>query len=96
MSDSQNTGSAISVDHGDASCDDKQTLLPIEDVLTILQEQAVAVTKVEKVSILKARARILAEDLSSSINVPPADNSAMDGYAFNAADLIRTNIKLVI
>lgn len=31
--------------------------------------------------------RILAEDIISPINVPPADNSAMDGYAFNSAAL---------
>jgi molybdopterin molybdotransferase len=32
--------------------------------------------------------RVLAEDVIASINVPPADNSAMDGYAVRYADCI--------
>jgi len=35
--------------------------------------------------------RVLAENLSSPANVPPFDNSAMDGYAVNAADLKGAN-----
>ena len=38
---------------------------------------------VESVSLDQAINRILAEDLLSPINVPAADNSAMDGFAFN-------------
>ena len=30
--------------------------------------------------------RVLAEDIVSTVNVPPADNSAMDGYAYRFAD----------
>ena len=32
--------------------------------------------------VLGARGRVLAEDVIAGIDVPPADNSAMDGYAF--------------
>ncbi len=35
--------------------------------------------------------RVLAEDIYSTIDVPPADNSAMDGYAINVNDLSHTN-----
>jgi len=38
---------------------------------------------VESVSLDQAINRILAEDLHSPIDVPAADNSAMDGFAFN-------------
>ena len=38
---------------------------------------------IELVSLDQAINRILAEDLLSPIDVPAADNSAMDGYAFN-------------
>ena len=38
---------------------------------------------IELVSVDQAINRILAEDLLSPIDVPAADNSAMDGYAFN-------------
>ena len=34
---------------------------------------------------------VLAKDIFSSIDVPPADNSAMDGYAINTNDLRDTN-----
>ena len=34
-----------------------------------------------------ALGRVLAEDLVSKVDVPPLDNSAMDGYAVRAADL---------
>jgi molybdopterin molybdotransferase len=41
----------------------------------------------EQVSIFDALDRVLAQDLVSPISVPPHDNSAMDGYAFDGAQL---------
>ena len=69
------------------SCDYQQTLLPIDEALSLLEEKAIPVSDIEEVELKNALGRILAEDLSSRINVPPADNSAMDGYAVNASDL---------
>ena len=40
----------------------------------------------EEVPILDSPGQVLAEDLRSAINVPPLDNSAMDGYALRAKD----------
>lgn len=41
--------------------------------------------------------RILAGDIFSSVNVPNYDNSAMDGYAFNAEDInINSPTKLIV
>ncbi len=45
----------------------------------------------ETVSLDQAINRILAEDLLSPIDVPAADNSAMDGYAFNGKCLGTTD-----
>ena len=42
---------------------------------------------VERAALAEALGRVLAEDLRSPVDVPPADNSAMDGYALRAADL---------
>ncbi len=42
---------------------------------------------VERVPLLDALGRVLAEDARSDIDVAPFDNSAMDGYAVRAADL---------
>jgi molybdopterin molybdotransferase len=41
----------------------------------------------ERVGVREALGRILAVDLVSPISVPPHDNSAMDGYAFDGAQL---------
>ncbi|RYZ04323.1 MAG: molybdopterin molybdenumtransferase MoeA, partial [Comamonadaceae bacterium] len=40
----------------------------------------------ESVSTFDADGRVLAQDLMAALTVPPADNSAMDGYAVRAAD----------
>ncbi|MCL7454792.1 MAG: molybdopterin molybdotransferase MoeA [Anaerolineae bacterium] len=41
----------------------------------------------EPVPVLDAMGRVLAEEIISDINIPPFDNSAMDGYAVRAADV---------
>ena len=41
----------------------------------------------EKVDIMECLGRILAEDVTSDINMPPFDKSAMDGYAARRCDL---------
>ena len=68
-------------------CDVGQRLLSLEQTLIELKARANPITNTEKVSLNDALGRILAEDISSKINVPPADNSAMDGYALRAVDL---------
>ncbi len=42
----------------------------------------------ETVSVLEALGRVLAEEVLAETALPPFDNSAMDGYAVRAADLI--------
>jgi molybdopterin molybdotransferase len=43
--------------------------------------------EVERVPLRRARGRVLAEPVVSSLTVPPFDNSAVDGYAVRFADL---------
>lgn len=45
------------------------------------------VAEIEQVAIFNALGRVLAADLISPLSVPPHDNSAMDGYAFDGAQL---------
>ena len=45
------------------------------------------VTATERVGVFDALGRVLAEDLVSPISVPPHDNSAMDGFAFDGSAL---------
>jgi len=56
-----------------------------EAVTTILDE--IAVLGTERVAITGALGRVLAEDISAPFNIPPLDNSAMDGYAVRFQDL---------
>ena len=46
----------------------------------------------EKINIRSALNRILDEDIISRINVPPCDNSAMDGYAIRSSDVPESGI----
>ncbi|HJV61731.1 MAG TPA: gephyrin-like molybdotransferase Glp [Albitalea sp.] len=41
----------------------------------------------EQVSTFDALGRVLAEEVRSTLDVPPADNTAMDGYALRCADV---------
>jgi len=45
------------------------------------------VTEIESINLHSSLGRILATDILSPANVPNYDNSAMDGYAFNADDI---------
>jgi molybdopterin molybdotransferase len=59
-----------------------------EAVGRILARVAAApLAKAEQVSTFDALGRVLAADVRSLIDVPPADNSAMDGYALRVADV---------
>ena len=49
----------------------------------------------EDVGIFDALGRVLAQDVVSPVNVPPHDNSAMDGYAF-AGDALQTRLPLTL
>lgn len=63
------------------------SLIPFEEALSRLLSAAMPVTETETVSIEQAVGLVLAEAIVSDINVPPLDNSAMDGYAVRCADL---------
>ncbi len=42
----------------------------------------------ERVDLFQALDRVLAEDIQADMNIPPMDNTAMDGYAVRAADTV--------
>ena len=56
----------------------------VNDFLTRMVEP---VTESESVPLFDALGRVLAQDVISPVNVPPHDNSAMDGFAFDGAQL---------
>lgn len=62
-------------------------MLTVEEALKNILDE-VDVLEDEPVAILDSAGQVLAEDLKSTINVPPLDNSAMDGYAVRAEDTV--------
>jgi len=64
-------------------------LLSLDEALGRLIAGAAAarIAEVETISTFDALGRVLAADVVSSIDVPPADNSSMDGYALRVSDL---------
>jgi molybdopterin molybdotransferase len=62
-------------------------LIPYDEALQALVAQANPTIKVVKKRLLESFGEVLAESQRSKIDVPPADNSAMDGYALNTSDL---------
>jgi molybdopterin molybdotransferase len=61
--------------------------LSADMVLDFLAKLVEPVEEYESVGVIDALDRVLAQDIISPINVPPHDNSAMDGYAFDGAQL---------
>ncbi|MDR5855028.1 molybdopterin molybdotransferase MoeA [Caballeronia sp. LZ062] len=64
--------------------------LPVEAAQEIVRQWAMPrgrAERVERVGLFDALNRVLAEDVTSPIDVPAFDNSAMDGYAFSGAAL---------
>ena len=61
--------------------------MPVRQAQAIIRDCITPVTAIEKVALRSALDRVLASDIISPIDVPAHDNSAMDGYAFNSADL---------
>ena len=69
-----------------------QGLLSVDEALARLLAEAKPVADVEQVPTLEATNRILAHPQTSSMDVPPMDNSAMDGYAVSTRDSSRLKV----
>lgn len=70
-----------------SDCCSAPGLLPFESALEKMLSQITAVTETLILPISDAVNFVLAEDITSPINVPNHDNSAMDGYAFAVESL---------
>jgi molybdopterin molybdotransferase len=64
----------------------RKPLIALDDALNALLAQIEPLAGTEMLATADARGRVLAVDLVSPVDVPPEDNSAMDGYALRAAD----------
>ena len=61
--------------------------LPVAQAQEFIARLVPRVQAIETLPIRSALGRVLARDIVSAIDVPAADNSAMDGYALRSADL---------
>jgi len=64
-----------------------QSMMSVEQALDLLASRVHPKGRSEDLPLAQCLGRVLAEDVVSPLNVPPHDNSAMDGYAFTAATL---------
>src|SRR5512139_121815 len=63
------------------------TLLTLDDALARLLGAVQPIVETETVSTFDALGRVLAAEVRSLVDVPSADNSAMDGYAVRSSDV---------
>ncbi|GMT41513.1 MAG: molybdopterin molybdenumtransferase MoeA [bacterium] len=62
-------------------------LMPLDEALSLLINSATPVADEETVMLDEAMGRVLSQSVTSNINVPAWDNSAMDGYALCYEDI---------
>jgi molybdopterin molybdotransferase len=62
-------------------------LMPLADALAQLQDRVEVVAGTETVPLRRCLGRVLAEDVVADVDVPPHDNSAVDGFAVYFDDL---------
>ena len=61
-------------------------LLTLDQAKKLIDDLGLVALGSEEVSLREAHGRILAEDIVSSLDIPPFDRSTVDGYAVKAED----------
>ncbi|WP_420862263.1 gephyrin-like molybdotransferase Glp [Algirhabdus cladophorae] len=61
---------------------------PVDAALALLEERLHVVVKGEDLPLLAASGRVLAADVTAQRSNPPAPNSAVDGYGFDAQSVV--------
>ncbi|HEU4662216.1 MAG TPA: gephyrin-like molybdotransferase Glp [Pseudolabrys sp.] len=62
-------------------------LMPIEEMEALIAARIGPVVEIERVTLRDASMRVTAADVKAPVDLPPFDNSAVDGYAVRHADL---------
>ena len=62
-------------------------LMSVDEAKALIAERIAVAAAVEDVPLIEADGRVLAEDIAAPLDLPPFDNSAVDGYAVRFADL---------
>ncbi|MDT4820053.1 Molybdopterin molybdenumtransferase [compost metagenome] len=77
-----------------AAAPSRPPMLTMAQALDALLSAARPLAQVEQVGTLDANGRVLAAPVTSTLRVPPADNTSMDGYAMRAADVPAAGTRL--
>lgn len=75
---------------------ENKSMLTVAQALDFLLSAAQPIVDIETVPTLEANGRVLALAQTSQLNVPPMDNTQMDGYAVRAADCISGAARLKV
>ncbi|MCL6271367.1 molybdopterin molybdotransferase MoeA [Sansalvadorimonas sp. 2012CJ34-2] len=75
-----------------SDCCSAPGLMSLDDAIASLTSSVSPISETELISLADCDGRVLAENITSPINVPSHDNSAMDGYALRAADIENSDI----
>ena len=70
-----------------SDCCAEDRLLTLAEAVARILKVVQPVRETETLPLLEAYGRVLAADLPARLDVPPRDNSAMDGFALYRADL---------
>ncbi len=62
-------------------------LLPVAEMEQLIYQRVTPLTETENVALLAAHGRVLAHNVAAPLDLPPFDNSAVDGYAVRHRDL---------
>tara|TARA_B110000003_G_scaffold46581_1_gene44819 strand:- start:310 stop:1494 length:1185 start_codon:yes stop_codon:yes gene_type:complete len=71
-------------------------MLTVEEAVRRLRDDSKVVSDTASVPVKEALGLVLANDIVASIDVPPADNSAMDGYAFCVDEALGNQFQLPV
>ena len=73
-----------------------KSLKALDDALADLLARAAPLQGTDTVTTFDADGRVLAQDCVSALQVPPQDNSSMDGYAVQCADVTAVGVVLPV
>jgi len=71
-------------------------MLTLDEALARLLAATRPLAEAETVSTFDALGRVLAQEVRSALDVPPADNTSMDGYALRCADVPAAGTRLPV
>lgn len=75
---------------------DQPGLRPIEEAMQQLFQSITPLDEHLNLPIAESLGQVLAVDVASNLDVPPSDNSAMDGYAVRVEDFVTTDTLILV